>query len=216
MPHFDAEEIRPRDAEDRKWPAIQRHGAFQDIGSARELALPEGIADHGARRAAARPVVVRGEGAAQHRLHTQHAEKTGAHEQTLGVVRFAAHGQVEPRGAPREDPRKGLLAVAKLFPLTVSKAGAARGKPARAVGAFGVIDVRQILRPFHRQRTQSHRIHQLKDRRIGPNAERQRKHRNCGESRIQQELPRAVTHVLPHVSCHGLVSPMRRRRGSNG
>jgi len=55
----------------------------------------------------------------------------------------------------------------------------------------------QLLRSLHRQSTHAHGVEQLKDRRIGADAERERQDGNDGEAGIHAQQARAVTKIAP-------------------
>src|SRR5215475_2770590 len=57
---------------------------------------------------------------------------------------------------------------------------------------------RQSLRGIDRQRFQQHGVNQAEDRRIGPDAQRQRERGHAGKAGMLQQHPRAITQVLKH------------------
>ena len=92
--------------------AVERELASQRGGLPAELALPERIADHHARRTTAAAIVGGCEDASKDRRHAQHIESVAAHPEAFGVAGLAAAGQVEGLVAPREDSRERLLLLA--------------------------------------------------------------------------------------------------------
>jgi hypothetical protein len=55
----------------------------------------------------------------------------------------------------------------------------------------------ELVRSLDRQRPKPQRVDQLKDRRVGPGAERERQDRDDGERRVLAEQAHAVPKVLP-------------------
>jgi hypothetical protein len=121
-----------------------------------------------------------------------------ANEEAFRIPGHAAARQVEAGRTVCHDSRESLLLRLDLFPLRKCKPGVAGGKPSRALRAFRKIDGRQLLRILDRQRTQTHGIHKLKNRRVGPDTKRQRQNGNRRKARIHAQLPEAVTDVLPN------------------
>src|SRR5215510_3947608 len=57
---------------------------------------------------------------------------------------------------------------------------------------------RQSLRGIDRQRFQQHGVNQAEDRRIGPDAQRQRERGHACKAGMLHQHPRAITQVLKH------------------
>src|SRR5690348_10587912 len=85
---LDAEKLRCGYADNRKDPAVQPNGPGGNRGVLCELGLPEGIPDHGGRRAAPGPVVFAGEDTPNNRPCAQCAEEVSADEEAVGIPRL--------------------------------------------------------------------------------------------------------------------------------
>src|SRR5581483_1028112 len=110
-------EIRRRDPDNLEGMSLQRQLAPDRVGVAPELPLPERVADHRARRAAASlHVVGRGEHAAHKRRHTQHLEEFAAYPYPPCVPRWAAGVQVPHGGAPGKHTAETFLLLLDLLP----------------------------------------------------------------------------------------------------
>jgi hypothetical protein len=66
-----------------------------------------------------------------------------------------------------------------------------------------------------RQRPQQNAIHNAEDRRVGPDAERERKHSHSGEAWVLQKHPAGVAEVLKENS-HNAVQARWRIGGTRG
>src|SRR5204863_40668 len=95
--------------------AIQRQRSAQRLPVAREMPLPERVADNGSGRSASQPVVVGCDQPAQRRRYSQGAKEISADEQPFRELSFTATDQVELLVAPREDAGKGLLVLSHLI-----------------------------------------------------------------------------------------------------
>jgi len=63
--------------------------------------------------------------------------------------------------------------------------------------AVGDPDFDELLGMRHRQRAQAYRVEQLEDRRVRPDAEREREDGDDGKSWIEPQQSQAVSQVLP-------------------
>src|SRR5262249_24472245 len=153
-----------------------------DVRVSAVLALPEAMADDHTRRAASTLIVRRGEDAAHSRPDPQHFEKISAHPDRPRGAYLAALREVEAVRAPGEDTGKRLLPITDLLPDRIGyRRMRAVEVPPRA-GHIGDAYFGQLLRGFDRQRAQSHRVEQLKDRRVCPDAKRQAERGHGGEA----------------------------------
>src|SRR5262249_16490554 len=108
-PDLHAEKRRRRDADYWNQMTIETDGATQDPGVARELPLPERMAEHDSRAPAGLSIVFCGDCPPYHRTHSQETEKLAAHIEPFGVTRFASVREIEARCAPGEHAHEGLL-----------------------------------------------------------------------------------------------------------
>ncbi len=199
-PDVEAEEAAWRHAHDVHEVPVEPQRAADGRGVAAELGLPERVADDRGRRIARAPIVVGGgQQAPGRRLHAEGGEEVAAHPEAAREPRLATLGQIEPRGAPREQVRERLLVGADLLPLRV-------GEPRMVVdevtgsAPLGQADanLHEAVGILHRERAQPHGVHRLEDRGVGADAQREREERHEGEAGVEAQQPRAVAQVLPH------------------
>ena len=197
---FHPEKRRRRDADSRVGVTVERHGAPDCRRGSAIFVLPEPVTDHRRRRLTTAPVIVCCEHASNERRHFERREKVAARPQAERVARFPAGGEVERRRAIGKRVRKHLLVVANLFPQRIRQHRPASEKPSGpAPWRVGDTNFYELLRIFHRQRTQPHRVEQLKDRSVGAGAERQREDGDGGETGVDAEQPRPVFQIAPRA-----------------
>ncbi len=161
-------------------PMIARIGA--------EAAPPEPVAQQHGERAAGQ-VLVRGEPAPPDRRGAQHAGGGGRHEsdaKPLGrAVAGQAHRAVGKGGEPGERPRP-LAQVPVLGHAQLRQ---------RLLGAVSP-QHHQPVRLGVGQRTEQHAVGDAEDRRVGPDAEGQRHHRDEGEPGPLPQPAKGIAQVL--------------------
>src|SRR5438128_9695903 len=86
---------------------------------ARELALPERVADDDARRSAPTAIILAREHAPGERRHTEDIEVIAADPHTARVASLASARDVECPAPPRENARKCVLPISKCFPYRI-------------------------------------------------------------------------------------------------
>src|SRR5205823_795807 len=154
---------------------------------AAEIALPERVAHHRTRRAAA-PIVLGGEEAPRFGADAERREVVAAHPQPARQPQLAAVREVEAGRSPGEDAGEALLTIADLLPQGTREIGAASTEIAgAAVGRSGDAHLGELARARHRQRAQAHGVQELEDRRVRADAERERENRDDGEAGVEAE-----------------------------
>src|SRR5882672_6244404 len=130
-------------------------------------------------------------------MHTKYGEHAAARHQGVGITGLTAVGQIERSFSPCKRLGKCLLIVPNLFPDGVSDLAV----PVHASAArvwIGELHFRQLLRRVHRKGANTHRVEQLEDSRVGPDAKRKRKQGYDRKRWTKTELPRAIPQVLPN------------------
>ena len=102
---------------------------------------------------------------------------------------FAVHISGEPEVAECEHPIENIGAVAELGE---GRIGKRIGHHVRRLPP----QQNELLRMSHRQRLEENGVDEAENRRVGPNAERQRQHGHDRESGILGQHPQAVSKVL--------------------
>ncbi len=114
---FYSEETWRRDPDDGYGPSVQTHSAVQDRRVSGEFPLPEGVTDHGRRRAATSHVVLRREDAAQNRREPPAPEKKSALTYNPSAGRASPpFARLNPRCAPGHGSIKGIGSPVNLLP----------------------------------------------------------------------------------------------------
>ena len=134
---------------------------------------------------------------AHERFDTEDGEEIAADPQPFRPADFAAAGQIESLRCPGKHCGESLLPVADLLPLREGEIGIARVKIARPAMGLVNLHLHQFLRALHGQGAQPHRVDQLEERRIRPNAQRQRENGCRREPGVQPQQPRRMPQVLP-------------------
>ena len=187
VPH-DEVEARRQDADDGEVLAVEEEAAADDVGIAAELALPEAGADQDHRRRA-RPVLVGGEVAPEHRLDAEHAEEVRRDELALEALRLADAGQAEALHARHR--HRGEAAV---LPLPVAEVEE-RDRAAPEV-RLALVDRDQLLGARVRERLEEDAAHHREEGGVGADAEREGHDRDGGEAGAAPEDAQAVAQVL--------------------
>src|SRR5712664_3672401 len=159
----------------------QRELAPDDVDIAGVFSLPERMADNQTRSGAA-PLIVRcHEQATARWLYPQGSEEVATNVKQPGRPHLPARSEVTIVCPPGEDAGKGLLSLSDLLP---NQIGDCRplAKPTPYALRVRHSNFGQFLRSFDRQRAQSHRVDQLKNRSVRADAERERKNRHRGEA----------------------------------
>src|SRR5581483_2725922 len=111
--------------------AIELDLVPEGAGRAAESALPERIADHGGRYAAAALVILRAEKASAPGPHSQRREEVAAHQHSFGRLDFASARQIKLTRAPCREAAECALLTPQLVPLRVGQVAVARSKVSR-------------------------------------------------------------------------------------
>src|SRR5262245_5569689 len=187
-PDFEAEETGRRDADNLEWLAVQCELTSDRARRAAEFTLPERVADDYAARPASPSVIGRSKDTSQNRRNAEDFEKIAAHPDASGRADLPALGEIERVFTPGEGARKRLLVIADVFPLWIGDRGVRTRKAARSAICVGDFHFGELIRTRYGKRPQSYGVEQLKDRRIGADAERERNHRHgCEAGRFSQE-----------------------------
>ncbi len=142
------------------------------------------------RRRSVRQVLLVGEPSAVQRCDANRAHERCRHTRGGDLLRFGAtrQRQSDRRHGSKRRERSRL----RLERLQLGEAD--RGL---SDSRICVVDVKQRPGIRVRQRPQEHRVHHAEDRRVGADAERERKDGGDGEGRLPEERSRAVFEVLP-------------------
>jgi hypothetical protein len=202
-PHFDPVESTRGDADDDGPMTRERDRLPDGRRVSRVRALPERVAQHGARFAPA-GVVGGAEQAARGGANAEDVEEPAAHPEAVGRVvsrvgRRARSGvcrEIEFRRAPRERARERLLAVADRLPDRVRDGDVPAVEVAAGAVRIGEADFDETRRIRDGQRLEPERVHDFEERRVGADAERERDDRDRGESGIVPEHAQRVANVL--------------------
>src|SRR5262249_34458613 len=81
-----------------------------------------------------------------------------------------------------------------------------------SLAAEGAREQDQLIRIIDRQHFQQHGVNQAEDRRVGPDAQRQREQGNASKAAMLQQHPHAITQVLKHF----VLQYWETRRGDYG
>ena len=166
-----------QNADDGRRLAVNGNGAAQNRPLAPQPRLPESVAQHRHRRAVGQ-VLLRGERAAHHRRRAEHAEKTFRNPLLLGLLRAVA-GAERRAGGPLPVQRH------RLERLVLPPHHVLGNRVGEAVVGSAVIPAHphDAVRLGIGKRLQQYVIDHREDRRVGADAERQRRHRDRSESR---------------------------------
>ena len=181
-------EAARHDAGHREGLAVELHRLADHIPVAAE-ALPQAIREQGHFRGA-RPLLLRQERPAQHRLHTERLEEVAAHACAGNFHRFIAHHHARRIA---DEHTHMLERLALLLPIAEVFVGHHLAIFAALLARFP--DHHHPARVAERQRTQQNGVHHAEHRRARPDAQRHREHRHQGESRILAEGADCVLHV---------------------
>ncbi len=178
--------------------AVEIDGPTNDRRIAAVLLLPERMTQHNAGGRTALLIVRRSEHAADVRAYAERLEEIAADPQALRRSGLAAAGQVERHRAPGQQLGKGLLPLAHGAPQRFGHQRPPADEVPRPPFAVRVdADFDELLGMLDRQRSEPHRVHELKDRGVGSGAQRQRQDGDEGECRIETEQARAKSQILP-------------------
>jgi hypothetical protein len=195
---LETRELSGCDADNLVAVATEHELLADDAAVAAVLRLPERMAEHDRRVRAPFHVVAVVEHAAERRLDAERAEESAADENPRREARLLAVGaDARVARAPREDARECLLMPADLFPDPVGGAGVPHGRvAARALEVFNA-QFRQIVRCRDRQRPPGDGLEQLKERRVGADAERKRQQRDGGKRPALIQTAHRKSQVAP-------------------
>src|SRR5262249_34569127 len=109
-----------------------------------------------------------------------------------GIAGFPAVREVKPCFSPGQHSGEWMQGVTDLLPERIGKRTEAI-YAAAATNNAGQPDLYQFLRVHDWQRANANRVEQLKDRRIGPDAESQAENGNCGKPRVLEQGAKSVS-----------------------
>jgi hypothetical protein len=112
-------------------------------------------------------------------------------------MHFATGSRVEAVRGPSEYARERLLVGSELVPQSIGEVGAAAAEVAAAamlIRADFYFD--QFPRVRHWQGAQAHRVEQVEDSGVSPNAEREAQNRDAEEARFEPDQTKGVAQVL--------------------
>ncbi len=178
---MDAGEAGCGHADDLERMATEGDGTADRVGTSSVLALPEAVTQYRHARTAAHVV-----GGLQHPTsdggHAEHVEVIAAHPGAGGAPHRATGRQVECRIEEGEGTGERVLPVADMLPLYIGERDA----------AFAHGQLHDFLGVLHGERAQHDRVDQAEDRRVGPDPESERQHRDQGKPGIRTERPRRI------------------------
>jgi hypothetical protein len=174
-------EVRRRHADDGHRLAVDNDRLAEHAGIGAEVRLPVAVAQHGKKVPAHRPVVLGREQASQRRPEAEHREVRAGDEHPLAVQRLPAVGEVRAEGAVGGDTREHGLRALQVpkhrvaehqlaVPCLVARLRA--GLRARRA------EVDEAPRLVRRQGAEQHLVEQREDRRVRPDPEGEREHRD--------------------------------------
>ena len=164
-----------------------------------QLPLPERITQYCAGGTTAPFVIGSVEHSSQDGANTQRVEEIAAHPKAAYQVDLTPRSQIEVVRGPCEDGGKGLMIVPDLLPNRIGERGVPVEKASHAALPVGQLYLRELLWTIHRKQAQTNRTHQLEDRRVGANTQRERQKRNRRKTGTAAQLAQAVADVLQGV-----------------
>jgi hypothetical protein len=180
-----AEELEAggKHADDLARTPVHHHRPADHVGIAAELPLPVGIRQHRPFRRFGR-VVIRGEAAAEVRVHAQQAERPVGDEQRIDAFGLSAAGHRYGRVVPEPDvlERASFLAIHQ-----IGRRRLIHDRESHPRGRVPHAD--QRVRVGKRQRLQEHAANHAENRGVRADAERERNHGDEGERRRGGEAP---------------------------
>jgi hypothetical protein len=204
-------ERRRHHAQHPERAAIQSDVAADDRRIGAEPADPQLLAQHHD-LLAPQAIVAGAEHGAEHRRNAVNIEEIAAHDAADQAFRILTFADVEAAAVldGNAGERRGALVP--------GVETARRGRPWTAAPQLGQED--EPLRFRHWQWPQHHRMDNAEDRRRRPDAERERQHRDDGESKVLAQLTNGKREILPQLgqvlmSAHGaipLISQLREQR----
>ena len=182
----DAKESRRRDADDRVGDALDRQRLADDVRRARVARLPVAVADDRDRPvgSAAAAVVRVGERAAENRRHAEHVEEAAARPHAVDVLGLADCDRLNRPDDHAKAPSKSCWRSRICSQIgLVHESRAALAPVPRTARCCGLLDG---------QRAKHQAVEDGEDRRVGPNAERERQDRDndCHDGRGLQRAER--------------------------
>ena len=187
--------------------AVQRDGAADDRGIAREAPLPQPVAEEGD-AVVADLVLVLGERAADERRHPQHREQIGRHARPVQPLRLALAGQIEVGdGTQRGDVLEHVIARLEVVDVRHPDVRARQAALGR-----GAPDVHEPVRLAVRQRLQDDPVDDAEHRGGRADAERDGQRRGGGKAGRPPHQPHAVPQILhegrEQMHSSGLTAPL--------
>ena len=210
-PHGLAEKLGRSHADHSGFGSIDVEDLSQRRRAARELAAPEGVAEHDHRRRRGAVIVFRKD-AARARRHPENPEVVSRDDRPFDRAERSTppeHRLAQREIAHREQSVEHLLPGGE-FPIE-------RVAHVDRLIVFQQLNLHQRTGVAHRKRPEDHRVQHLINRRIRTDAKRERQHRGRRENRIVPQLAERVHQVLRQVveeredahPCHG---SLRRSR----
>ena len=172
---LDAVESRGAYADDGQVAAVDHDLFAHDSRVRAEAGAPIAIAEDGERMAALNQVVGRGEDAAHGSADAQNGEVVAGDEVRADQFRVALERRADGGRVSAEHAAEDLVLVADLL---IHRVGEAVGSVVAAVMFAASGEHHKLLRMLDRKGLQDELVNQCEDRRIGADAEGQRKYRN--------------------------------------
>ena len=197
----DEAEILRHHADDRGRRAVHLHDAADHLRVAVEALLPQPIADHGDARSVG-TIVGGGNRAAEQRANAEHRKEFGGHSLVVQAHGFAHASQCQRVAEPHCDVVERVIVALPVEPVRGRDAGARRAYGG-VEGRGGRVESRgheqQLLAVWIGQRPQQHLVDDGEDRRVAPDADRQRQDHRRGEAGTSPQAARHVTDVAHQV-----------------
>src|SRR5215208_825919 len=181
--------VRRHDANDGRWITVEVDGLSDDVRIAAETSLPQPVAENGDVVVAGR-VFLRGETPAMQWFAAEHVQVVERDDGAAHNFRVAVARQRKLTAFVSSNTFKCVRSIA-----VVSEQRIVQIQVAQAFRRRGVPEGHQPIRFLERQRAQQHCIDHAKDRRVRPNPQRERKHRNSRERRPLQQPSKCKTYV---------------------
>ncbi len=196
------------DADDLVRPAVDPHGAPDDVGPGGKAAVPERVADHD--HVVARSIFVSGERAPELRRYAEHRKQAVRDAQAEHLFGLGFAGEVEGENLPDRHSLEGTVLPLPVFPVRLR----------HDVHVGGIVSVRfprhdEPFRLGKRERTQVEVVDDAEQRRVASDPDRQREDGDDAERRPGSEQPCGVDEIA-HEGGERIPPCRRRRHGRRG
>ena len=195
-------EIGRHDADHRHVHTGNANAAAEDSAIGGKFLLPQFMIEDDDRIAANDAIVVDADGAPEHRLHPEHVEEIAADSHAELTLRGLVGGVGKARNDQPEGGQaaKAAVAIADLFVIRIGQGRGVGRRESRFRRHGGHVD--DLARTWGGQRSKDECVRKAEHRRVGPDADRDRGHRDQREARILPQHPDAVREVLPESANH--------------